>query len=235
VAAAQARVTHRALDGRRFLLSGQIDLRLPFTSVVDMTVRGRLHEFTAGSARLGEDIARALGVAGFDEELSYQGGTLLIGRTRPYDWQTHLVEDMLVAVWRGRRYCLVTQMYGMPTADVLGVLRTMRIEQHDDGVMLRPDRSGGSDFAAPATVVKEVPELGLLEMSPLTDQHVRALPAWRGMSTPAGELFQDRLSDGKPYFILAAADTWTTVLPLATTVHDQVPKLVGRLRVQTVA
>jgi len=235
MAAAQGRVTHRALDGRRFLLSGEVDLHLPFTSVVGVNVGGRLHEFTAGSARLGEDVAHALGVAGFDEELNYQGGTLLIGRTRPYDRQIQLVEDLLVAVWRGRRYCLVTQMYSMSTADVLGVLRTLRIEEHDDGLMLRPDRSGGSDFAGPATVVKEVPELGLLELSPLTDQHVRALPAWQGMSTPAGELFQDRLSDGKPYFVLAAADTWTTVLPPATTAHDEVPKLVGRLRVQTVA
>ncbi len=234
MAGAPARVTHRALDGRRFLLSGQIDLRLPFTSAADVTVRGRLHEFTAGSARLGEEIARTLRVADFDEELSYQGGTLLIGRARPYDLQTHLVEDLLVAVWRGRRYCLVTQMYRMSTADLLGVLRTLRIDEHDDGLMLHPNRSGGSDFTAPATVVKEVPELGLLDLSPLTDQHVRTLPTGQGMSIPAGELFRGRLSDGEPYFILATVDTWITVLPLAGTVADRVPKLVGRLRVQTV-
>jgi hypothetical protein len=235
MAAAQARVTHRGLDGRRYLLTGQVDLRLPFTSVVGVTIGGRLHEFTAGPARLGEDIARALGVDGFDEEFNYLGGVLLVGRAQPYDRQTHLVEDMVVAVWRGRWHCLVTQMYGMSTADVLGVLRTLRIEDHDDGLVLHPDRSRGSDFTAPATVVKEVPELGLLEVSPLTDQHVRALPAWRGMSTPGGELFRDRLSDGAPYFVLAAADTWTTLLPLPGTVPDRVPELVGRLRVQTVS
>jgi hypothetical protein len=84
---AQASVTHRALDGRRFLLTGHIDLGLPVTSVVEVTVRatvrGRLHEFTAGPARLGGDIAPALGVTSFDEELTYQGGTLLIGRVQP--------------------------------------------------------------------------------------------------------------------------------------------------------
>jgi hypothetical protein len=235
MAGAQSSVTHRALDGRRFLLAGQIDLRLPVTSVVEVAVGGRLHEFTAGSARLGDDIAGALGVASFDEELSYQGGALLIGRARPYDRQIHLLEDMVVAAWRGRRHSLVTQMHGMSTAGLLGVLRTLRIEEHADGLALHPSRGGESAFTAAATVVKEVPELGLLEMSPLTDRHAKALPAWRGMPTPAGELFQDRLSDGTPYFVLAAADTWTTVLPLASTVPDRVPKLVGRLRVQLVA
>jgi hypothetical protein len=235
MAGAEASVTHRALDGRRFLLTGQIDLGLPFTSVVEVNVGGRLHEFTAGSERLGEGVAHALGVTSFDEELTYQGGALLIGRTRPYDRQIGLREDLLLAVWRGRRHCLVTQVYGMSTADMLGVLRTLRITEHADGLVLHPSRSDGSEFTAPATVVKEVPELGLLEMSPLTDQHAKELPAWRGMSTPAGELFRDRLSDGAPYFVLAAADTWTTVLPLARTATERVPELVGRLRVQLVA
>src|SRR5687768_17090024 len=117
MATAEARVTHRALDGRQFLLSGSLDLGLPFTSVVDVVIGGRLHEFTAGAASLGADIARALGIGTFDEELSYQGGTLLIGRTQPYDPQTRLVEQLSVAVWRGKRYCLVTQVYGMSTAD----------------------------------------------------------------------------------------------------------------------
>lgn len=236
---APASVTHRALDGRRFRLTGHIDLGLPFISVVEVTVpgrlQGRLHEFTAGSARLGDDVAPALGVTSFDEELTYQGGTLLVGRAQPYDQQINLREDLLLALWRGRRHCLVTQMYGMSTADLLGVLRTLRIEEHADGLVLHPSRSGGSDFTGPATVVKEVPELGLLEMSPLTDRHAQQLPPWRGLPTPAGELFRDRLSDGRPYFVLAAADTWTTVLPLARTAPDRVPELVGRLRVQLAA
>lgn len=238
MAGAQAGVTHRALDGQRFLLTGHIDLGLPFTSVVEVTVRGRLYEFTAGPVGLGEDVAHALGITSFDEELTYQDGTLFIGRTQPYDGQINLLEDLLLAVWRGKRYCLVTRMYRRSTIDLLGVLRTLRIEEHADGLVLHPNRGGGSEFTAPAMVVKEVPGLGLLEMSALTDRHAKELPAWQGMSTPAGELFQDRLSDGEPYFVLAAEDTWTTVLPLVPTVPDRgldrVPELVGRLRVQLV-
>jgi hypothetical protein len=229
-----AHITHRALDGRRYRYSGRLDLGRPATSVADVAVHGRLHEFTAGAGALGDDVADALGVTGFAEELSYQGGTLLIGRTRPVDRQIGLVEELSLVVWRGRRYCLLTQAYGMSTADLLAVLRTLLIEEHDDGLSARPDPAGRSEFAAPASVVKQVPGLGLLETSALTDRQARTLPTWRGLSTPAGELFRDTLSDGKPYFVLAAADTWTTMVPLADTVAEQVPQLAGTLRIQTV-
>lgn len=232
--AAEARVTHRALDGRRFLLSGQLDLGLPFTSVVEVGVHGRRYELTAGAAGLDDDIVQTLGATGFDEELRYQRGTLRTVRTRPYDPQTRLREDRLVAAWRGARYCLVMQAYGASTADLLAVLRTLRIDEDDDGLAVRPNAALGSDFAAPATVLKQVPGLGLLELSPLTAEHARRLPSWQGRSTPAGELFRDSLADGKPYFVLSGHDTWATVVPLADTVLDRVPALLGQLHLQTV-
>jgi hypothetical protein len=234
--AAEAQVIHRSLDGRRVRLSGSggLDLGLPFTSVLDVAVGGQLHEFTAGVAGLGAEVAGALGGAGFDEELSYQDGALLVGRLRPYDRQARLVEDLLVAVWRGDRYCLVTQLYGQTTTDLLGLLRTLQISEHDDGLAVRPAARGGGEFTAPATVVKEVPQLGLLEVAPLTDQHVKTLPSWRGLATPAGELFADRLTDGKPYFVLAAADTWTTLVPMPGAAADLVAQRVGQLRIRLV-
>ncbi|MEH1016404.1 hypothetical protein V6U90_25280 [Micromonospora sp. CPCC 206060] len=226
-------MAHRAVDGRRFLLDGSLDLSAPFTSVADVTISGRLHEFTAGSIGLADDVARALGVDTFDEELTYQGGALLTARTRPYDRQIQLTEDRLVAVWRGRRHCFFTEMYGSSTTDLLGVLRTLRVEEHDDGLTLHPTSKVGAEFVAPATVLKEVPGLGLLEMAPLTKQRAGQLPSWRGLQTQAGELFRDVLPDGKPYFVLATADTWLSLVPFADTDVAEVPALVNRLRVQT--
>lgn len=231
--AAGAPVTHRAIDESRFLLDGSLDLSAPFTSVADVTIGGRLHEFTAGSIGLADDVARTLGVEKFDEELTYQGGTLLTARTRPYDPQIQLTEDRLVAVWRGRRHCFFTEMYGAATIDLLGVLRTLRIEEHDDGLTLRPTSKADAEFATPATVLKEIPDLGLLEIAPLTKQRAGQLPSWRGLQTQAGELFRDVLPDGKPYFVLAAADAWLSLVPFADTDMKQVPALVNLLRVQT--
>src|SRR4029450_1909734 len=153
-------------------------------------------------------------------------------RATTYDAQIRLSEDRLVAAWRGRRYCFVTQLYGASTADLLAMLRTLRITEHDDGLAVRPDTKAGSRFGAPATVIKQVPRLGLLDMTPLTVERARELPSWRGLRTRAGELFRDTLSDGKPYFVLAAADTWVTVLPLPDTALDRVQRLVHRLRAQ---
>jgi hypothetical protein len=221
------------MDGRRFRLSGPLDLSKPFTSVAELTIAGRQHEFTAGSVELADELARELGVGDFDEELSYQGGALLTARATSYDAQIRLSEDRLVAAWRGRRYCMVTQLYGGSTADLLAMLRTLRIVEHDDGLVVRPNAGAGSKFTAPATVIKQVPGLGLLDMTSLTAERARELPSWRGLPTRAGELFRDTLSDGQPYFVLAAAETWVTLLPLADTALNQVPNLVNRLHVQS--
>lgn len=233
MAAVEARVAHRALDGRQFQLSGQLDLRAPSTSVVDVAIGGNLHELTAGTVAFGREVAASLGVRHFDEELSFQGGTLQIARQAPVDAQTSLREERVLAVWRGRAYCFVMQAYGVTTADLLGKLRTLRIEEHADGITVTPDQNAGTYFTAPATVVKRVPGVGLLEMSPLTAQHAKTLPAWRGASTQAGELFQDTMSDGNPYFVLAGQDTYVTVVPLGDTDLGRLPDLVGRLRLQT--
>ncbi|BCL12301.1 hypothetical protein [Micromonospora sagamiensis] len=232
MATAGVPVAHRAVDGTRFLLDGSLDLSAPFTSVADVTIGGRLHEFTTGPIGLADDVVRALGTDRFDEELSYQGGTLLTARTRPHDPQIRLTEDRLVAVWRGRRHSFFTEMYGVATTHLLGVLRTLRIEEHDDGLTLRPVPKGGAVFAAPATVLKQVPGLGLVEMTPLTRERADRLPSWRGLRTQAGELYRDALSDGRPYFVLATTDTWLSLVPLVDTDVEQVPTLVDRFRVQ---
>ena len=224
-------VAHRALDGRRFLLSGPFDLDAPFTSVAEVSIGGRQLEFTAGSAGLADELARELGAAGFHEEFAFQGGALRTARVTSHDRQIRLTEERLVAAWCGRRYCFVTQLYGGTTAELLAALRSVRITEHADGLAVRP--GGGGRFASPATVIKQVPGLGLLDMAPLTAERARELPSWRGLRTAAGELFQDKLTDGKPYFVLAGADTWVHVLPLADSVLDRIPDLVGRLRVRT--
>lgn len=232
--AAEASVTHLALDGRRFRLSGGLDLSQPFTSAVNITVGGHLHELTAGPIGLGEELARANGVERLDEVLSFQGGTLRIGHAGHFDAGIRLAEDLLVAVWEGRQYCIVLRLYRATTPDVVGLLRTVQITEYDDGIALRPDAKAGCEFADQATVTKQVPGLGLLEVSARTAQHARTLPDWQGMTTTAGELFQDTLDNGNPYFVLAGADTWTTVMPLSDTVVSRLPALADRLALQTV-
>jgi hypothetical protein len=224
-----ADVTHRTLDGWRLRLSGEVDLTRPGTSVAGVVVAGNLHELTAGPLGLGEEIAKASGIPRFDEELHFQGGTLRIGRTIRYDAGIRLAEELLVAVWQGRRHSLVMQLYRGTTADVLGLLRPLGIVEYDDGIVLRP--GPGAEFADRASVIKEVPGLGLLEAGPPDG---KPLPEWRGATTRAGRLYRDDLGNGSPYFVLAGPDTFATVVPLAGTAVDDIPAVADRLTLEAV-
>jgi hypothetical protein len=220
-------VVHRALDGRRYELGGTLDLGQPCTSSVRVTVRGRMHELVSGVGGLAAEVATALGGSEFDEELRFAGGTLLIGRIRRVEPGSRITEDILLAVWRGRRHCLVSHFYDTSTNTAVQILDTLGITEHDDGMAVRP--TAGSAVVAPASVVKEVPSLGLLEMTVSSAPQATRLPGWKGRATRSGELFSDGLSNGEQYFVLAGPDIWTTVLPLADTDIAAMPSQVDRL------
>ncbi len=227
--ASTATVDHRALDGTAYRLASALDLELPATSVAEVTIGGKLLELTAGPARLGEDIAASLGITEFESELSFQGGTLRTAVKSEYDAQTKTVEKPMLVVWQGKRFSLVTRLYRLSLRDVLGMLRTLNIAEHDEGIALTPERSAGSRFARPASVIKEVPGVGLVEMSRVTAEHTAQLPPWKGVQVESGELYRDTLSDGSPFFVLSSRDVWATVVPLADTDVERVPDRVGRL------
>ncbi|WP_326664894.1 hypothetical protein [Streptomyces sp. NBC_00385] len=222
-------VTHRALDGGTYHLEGDIDLQAPCTSAVEVLAGGRLVEFTAGPASLGDDVAASLGTGSPESELTFQKGALRIFRSVEREPRSGLVERPSLVVWRGERHSLVTRLYGMGVAEVLGLLRSVRIGESEYGLTLQPDPSAGSAFARPATLIKEVPGLGLLELSRRTKEHTAQLPPWKGVAVASGELFRDTLSDGSPFFVLSSTAIWATVVPLASTPVERVPELVGRL------
>lgn len=173
-------VAHRALDGGTYHLEGDLDLRSPSTSAVEVMAGGRLIEFTAGPASLGDDVAASLGIASPESELTFQKGTLRVFESIEREPRSGLVERPSLVVWRGRRHALVTRLYGMSVAEVLGLLRSVRLAESEYGLTLQPDPSAGSAFARPATVIKEVPGLGLLELSRRTKEHTAQLPPWKG-------------------------------------------------------
>ncbi|MFB6954319.1 hypothetical protein ACFCXP_32220 [Streptomyces niveus] len=222
-------VSHRALDGGTYHLEGDLDLESPCTSAVEVMVGGRLVEFTAGPVSLGDDVAASLGLESPESELTFQKGTLRVFQSVEREPRSGLVERPSLVVWGGRRHALVTRLYGLSVAEVLGLLRAVRIAETEHGLTLQPDRSAGSAFARPATVIKEVPGLGLLELSRRTKEHTAQLPPWKGVRVASGELFRDTLSDGSPFFVLSSTEIWATLVPLTSTQVERVPELVGRL------
>lgn len=231
---APSAVAHRALDGVSYRLEGGgLDLRSPFTSAVQLLVGGHLFEFSAGPASLADDMAASLGIDTFATELSFQGGTLRTATTREYDPQARIVEHPTLVAWQDRDFSLVTRLYHATLQDVLGLLRTVRISAHDDGLTLAPARDADCRFAGPAAVIKEVPGLGLVELSRRTKERVAQLPPWQGSRVPTGELYRDTLSDGRPFFVLSGTRVWATVVPFAGTDVDAVPELLSRVTLRT--
>ncbi|GAA1905526.1 hypothetical protein GCM10009716_14280 [Streptomyces sodiiphilus] len=223
-------VRHRSLDGVSYRLTGPLDLALPGTSAADISIGGRLTEFTAGPRSLADDIAGALGITSFDSELSFRGGTLRLASRQEYEPRSGLAERPVLVAWQGRKYSLVTRLYSVTVRDVLGLLRTLGIAEHDDGITLTPEREAGSAFVRPATVIKEVPGLGLLEMSEPTRDEADELPPWRGAAVPSGELYRDTLSDGRTFFLLSGPRLRATLVPLGDTA-EAAPDLLGKLHV----
>lgn len=230
-------VTHRALDGTRIRLASDhgLDLRRPYTSVGKVAVGGRLHEVTGGSVASGRAWARDLGADGFAEEYRLRGGRLRICRATVRDHHAGLAEQVLGAVWEGRRHAAYTHLYHARAADAVALFERLRPVERSEGVVLDLGEPRRAAFAEPPELVKEVPGVGLLEITTLTRQSARRLPPWPGARTAAGELFQDIIEGQGVYFVLATASLLVTVLPDERERLQDVPGRVAGLSVEAVA
>jgi hypothetical protein len=228
-------VAHRALDGYLFQISGDLDLTLPFTSVSRFAVDGRLYELTSGDHGAAPSWAQDLCIRHFDDEFSVQGGTLRTTRVTHYDERVGLEDHLLAVIWQGRNFSMFIPMYSARAADAVRLFQLLRITEHDDGITVASRNPKRAGIAEPADVAKEVPGLGLLEITALTKTTARRLPAWSGARVPSGELFRDTLDDDTTYFLLATPSAIVTVLPHDAEQTVNVANRIGGLRVETIA
>ncbi|GAA2585932.1 hypothetical protein SMC26_45795 [Actinomadura fulvescens] len=205
-------VTHRSLDGIRVRMSGSHDLSRPYTSVARIAVGDRLHEISSGGRADARAWAADLGVRAFDQEFTIHGGVLRVGRTSVADPDTRVADEMLAAVWEGRRHAVFTHLYHARPADAVVFFAGLRLTEHADGVVAVP-RGRRVRRPEPAELVKEVPGVGLLEITALTARTRGRLPKWRGAQVASGELFRDDIDGQGPYFLLATRSLLVTVLP----------------------
>jgi hypothetical protein len=227
-------VVHRALDGYRFQLSGNLDLTRPFTSVARYAVDGGLYELTSGEHAAAKGWTADLGIRRFDDEFSLRNGRLRTAHVTGYDKRSGLEDRLLAVVWEGRNFSMFIPMYNAKPADAVHVFQLLAVTEHEDGLTAAPANPKRAGLAEPAEMVKEVPGLGLLQMTALNKTTARRLPAWPGARMPHGELFRDTLDDDSTYFVLATPSAMVTVLP-----HDgeaaKVPGRISALKVETVA
>ncbi|MFI6515988.1 hypothetical protein ACIBF1_10555 [Spirillospora sp. NPDC050679] len=224
-------VTHRSLDGTRVRLAGPHDLGRPCTSVARIADGQRLHEISSGTRADAEAWAEDVGVDRFRQEFRVQGGRLRVGHTAARDPDTGVNDPVLAAVWEGRRHAVFTHLYHGRPADAVAFFGKLRLTEHDDGITAAA--RGRAVVPEPAELVKEVPGLGLLEISALTAKNRRRLPGWRGASVAGGELFQDSVEGQGPYFLLALRSLLVTVLPDEDRVREA-PRRLAELSIEAV-
>ncbi|WP_395963492.1 hypothetical protein [Actinomadura sp. 6N118] len=208
------------------------DLSRPYTSVAKIAVGDRLHEISSGTRADARAWAEDIGVGAFDQEFRLQGGRLRIGRTRLTDPDTRVADQMLAAVWEGRRHAVFTHLYHGRPADAVAFFDGLRLAEHEDGVVAVP-RGRRVRRPEPAELVKEIPHVGLLEITALTAATRRRLPKWRGAKMAGGELFRGDVDGQGPYFLLATRSLLVTVLPEEEQVRD-VPRRLAGLSVEAV-
>jgi hypothetical protein len=227
-------VVHRALDGTRIAVESALDLTRPYTSVARVATTRQLHELTSGGLSDGQEAAKeVIGVSRLTEEFSFQRGTLRIGHATRRDRAIGLTERLLAAVWQGREHSIVTHLYYARTADAIAFYNQFTITEYDDGVVITPKDVRRLAYTEPARIVKEIPGVGLLEMTRLNRQSARVLPNWRGTAVKGGELFRDTQGDGSDYFLLATPSALVTVLPGAASEPRQAPARLADLTVRT--
>ncbi|HEX2315079.1 MAG TPA: hypothetical protein VHJ17_15155 [Thermomonospora sp.] len=218
----RTRISHRTLDGTLVTLAGPLELDRPYSSVIRLTFLRRLHELTAVDRVFGEDWARTVGVPRLTEEFRLQGGRLRVGeavvrddslRDFPARRRRSAGDRVLAAVWEGRRHAVCAHLYHAGPADAVRLFDAVRITEHPEGIAVTPRRGRGAAVAETATVAKDVPGVGLLEIAPLNRETSRQLPRWRGTRLATGELFRDTHGDGATYFVMATPTAVVTVLP----------------------
>ncbi|REE94876.1 hypothetical protein [Thermomonospora umbrina] len=216
------KIAHRTLDGTLITLAGPLDLARPYSSVLRLSFVRRLHELTAVDRAFGDDWARSVGVQRLTEEFRLQGGRLRVGESRirdeslrdfPEHRHKTITERVLAAVWEGRRHSVCAHLYHAEPADAIRLFDALRITEHPEGIALAPRRGRGAAVAETATIAKDVPGLGLLEVAPLNRETSRRLPRWNGTRLATGELFRDTHDDGGTYFVMATPSAVVTVLP----------------------
>jgi len=208
-----ASAVHRALDGAEVTFQSLLPLGQPFTTVVSVRMDSHLQEFTAGARSLGRAVAADHGIVHFDETYWFQGGRLGLGEADTYDPRLKLAARFRLAVWEGESFSIHIHTYDQRSSDLIRILRRFTFVEDETGVTIRPKDPGRTPFDDSASVLKEIPGLGLLEVTGRTPGTSVGLPARRGTRTAGGELFRDTVDNRQDYFVLVSLEMKATIVP----------------------
>lgn len=212
-------VMHLVLDGSSVALDGPVGLTVPPTNFTRWSIDGRIEDFGTGHRGYAAAAVSSLGTVIFVEEYAFQGGRLRIGTDVLVDRVTLVSTERRWAVWEGLNYSMYAGRAGVHSADLMALLDRFLFEEESAGLTLLPKDSQTTQPVRAGTyphVYKTLPEIGLLTIYQLTNEHLRSLPSWQGQRVQGGELFRlepTTLDDGQTQerLALVGATTFTVV------------------------
>lgn len=224
------RVRSTCLDGGVLTLeSTDQDLTARQTHIMRIGSGGRVFELSASRRQEGTSVADALAVSldtgPYGERHGYRGAHLRFANGRDVDRTSRAVDEVLLAAWEGAHHAVVFPSYHSTAKDATALLENFRFEETSDGVTCTPSARGATRF--PAEVVQEISGVGLLEIAFLSEEVRRTLPPWEGTKLPSGELFEDTLGNGEPYYILVSQTARAIVMPFPGVTGRDVQRRLG--------
>lgn len=199
----------------------------PATSHTVAEVAGDRQEFVTGTRRFAH--AAAVEAGGVDLDLSYSmaGGRLLAG-SAPVPGAPDQVHTAIA--WIGRRWSLYMFSANATPETLIEVLALVEPEEAVGGLVLRPSHRD-LRWEEPAQLTKVVPDLGLLDISPMHARTRSGIPRWAGTRARGGELYVDRSNPDQTVYTIANRDSATRVLPGRTTRRATLERGLGRILV----
>jgi hypothetical protein len=203
------RIEHLAVDGSLVAIEADADLTIPVTATGWAIVPSlmRTHPFAiypAGHSATIEETVRSnfpnVSIRS-SEEHSLKGGTLRTAEVN-LPTATNRTRDLTVGAWEGETGCLTTSLVGLERAGLIEAFDTLEFSESarglaiDSPITLRPREP---------EVIKEIPELGVVNISPAIPSTLERIPKARGHVANHGELFRIRQTSQALVFVSSSA------------------------------
>jgi hypothetical protein len=120
------------------------------------------------------------------------------------------------------RSSLTANLYGNASAgDAIALFDQFVLSETESGeAILMPKDVHETAFEDAPMVAKEVPDLGLFNISKLTPAKARGLPKWSGTQVRGGELFVEDTDSPRMRFVLVNGSSVTTIMPKLPLARD---------------
>jgi hypothetical protein len=199
------RVEHLAIDGSVVSIEADADLSTQHTTAGWAIVPslGRAHPFAiypAGHSDAVDEMVRSsfpqINIHSV-EDYSLKKGRLRVAEVS-MPTATKSRRTLMVGAWEGKRGCLTTSLIGSQKHRLVEIFDTLQFRERAKGLMIE---SPVTPRPREPEVIKEIPQLGILDIRPAIPSTLEQVPRASGFATESGELFRFRKTSNTLLFV----------------------------------